>query len=214
MTSRPARPGCPRISRMTLACPRNCRRRKPTSQSRCRPNRKSGWSWRRPTSRPFPPEPPSNASGPALVGTRDRPLFFRLEAFRRRSSRAAPLLRDFLPVVQEPLQPDVRQGVLRHLLQDLERKRDDVRPELRGLDHVEGVAHGGDEDLALELVVPEDRDNLADDLHAVLAHVVEPPDERAHVLRPRLRGEDRLVRAEQDRKSTRLNSSHGYISYA
>src|SRR2546422_5452954 len=28
------------------------------------------------------------------------------------------------------------------------------------------------------------------------------------------RGDDRLVRRRQDRKSTRLNSSHGYISYA
>src|SRR6266581_6825456 len=114
----------------------------------------------------------------------------------RLAQRERRLLRDLLPVVQEPLQPDIGQGVLRHLLQDVERQGDDVRAELRGLNDVERMADRGDEDFAIPFVVPEDRDDLADHLHPVLAHVVEPADERADVLRARLRREDRLVRAE------------------
>src|SRR5881397_4226020 len=39
------------------------------------------------------------------------------------------LLGDLRRIVQEPLQPDVGQGVLRHLLQHVERQRDDIGPE-------------------------------------------------------------------------------------
>src|SRR5437667_44787 len=106
------------------------------------------------------------------------------------------LLRHLRPVVQEPLQPDIGQGVLRHLLQHVERHRDDVRAELRRLDHVERVSDRCDEDLAVPVVVPEDLEHLADDMHALLAHVVQAADERTHVLRARFRGEDRLIRRE------------------
>src|SRR5438128_9443285 len=106
------------------------------------------------------------------------------------------LLRHLRPVIQEPLQPDIGQGVLRHLLQHVERHRDDIRAEFRRLDHVEWVSDRCDEDLAVPVVVPEDLDDLADDLHALLAHIVQAADERTHVLRACFRGEDRLIRRE------------------
>src|SRR5437867_12410415 len=108
------------------------------------------------------------------------------------------LLRDLLPVLEEPLQTDVREGVLGHLLQHVERQRNDVRAELRGLDHVERMANRRDEDLTIPVVVPEDLDDLANHLHPLLALVVEASDERAHVLRTRLRRKNRLGRAEDE----------------
>src|SRR2546430_9119746 len=132
---------------------------------------------------------------------------------RRSNSRAAALhrsqvargcdpvlLRDLLPIVQESLQADVGQGVLGHLLEHVEGERDDVRAELRGLDHVDGMSDARHQDLPVPVVVPENPGDLPDALHALLADVVEPSDERAHVLRPRLRREDRLVRGENERR--------------
>src|SRR3989475_11873546 len=110
------------------------------------------------------------------------------------------LFRDLLPIVQESLQADVGQGVLGHLLEHVEWERDDVRAELRGLDHVEGMSDARNQDLTVPVVVPENLGDLSDDLHSLLAHVVEPSDERAHVLRPRLRREDRLVRGKNERR--------------
>src|SRR2546422_11141363 len=54
-------------------------------------------------------------------------------------------------------------------------------------------------------------DTAAGDDHRPLGGL-ERRERRAHVLRLRLRAERRNAR--EDRKSTRLNSSHGYISYA
>src|SRR5205809_173528 len=110
------------------------------------------------------------------------------------------LLRDFLPIVQESLQADVGQGVLCHLLEDVEWQRDDVRAQSRGLDHVKGVPDTRHQDFAVPIVIPKNLGDFADYLHPFLAHVIEPSDERAHVLRPRLRGEDRLVRGENERR--------------
>src|SRR5713226_4027997 len=90
-----------------------------------------------------------------------------------------PLLRDFRPIVEESFEPDVCESVLRHLLQDVERHRDDVGPELRGLDDVQRVADRRHEDLTVPIVLREDLDDLPDHLHAFLAHVVEATDERA-----------------------------------
>src|SRR5919197_3617931 len=81
------------------------------------------------------------------------------------------LLRYLLPVVEEALQTDVGEGVLGHLLEDVEGERDDVRPELRGLDHVDRMPDLGHEDLAVPIVVAEDRDDIADHLHPVLADI-------------------------------------------
>src|SRR5687768_18111117 len=41
-----------------------------------------------------------------------------------------------------------------------------------------------------------------------------PPGVRGHKVRPRFSEYSVQLREKQDRKSTRLNSSHGYISYA
>src|SRR5213593_929002 len=106
------------------------------------------------------------------------------------------LLRDLRPIVQESLQPDVGEGVLRHLLQDVEGQRDDVGPELRGLDHMQRMAYGRHEDLAVPIVVVENLDDLPNHLHAFLTHVVQAADERAHVLRASFRRQDGLVRGE------------------
>src|SRR5205809_95514 len=65
-------------------------------------------------------------------------------------------------------------------------------------EQMEGMPDTCDEDLAIPIVVPEDLRDLSDHLHLVLAHVVKPADEGALVLRPGLRGEDRLVRGEDE----------------
>src|SRR5439155_23921303 len=62
--------------------------------------------------------------------------------------------------------------------------------------HVEWVMERCDDYLAVPVLVPEDLDYLADDLHALLAHIVQAADERTHVLRACFRGEDRLIRRE------------------
>src|SRR3990170_6859551 len=137
-----------------------------------------------------PPRPPSSQMKHTAL----------LKASQQRRSVATALLRDLLPIFEESLQTNVRERVLCHLLEDLERHRHDVRADLRGVNHMQRMAYRRDEDLTVPFVVPEDRNNLANHLHSILANVVEATDERAHVLRPRLRGEDCLVRAEDQRR--------------
>jgi hypothetical protein len=84
--------------------------------------------------------------------------------------------------------------VAEELLQDLERHGGDVGARERGLDHVLGVAHRGDQDLGRELVGVVDLHDLPHQLHAVLPDVVDPPHERADVGRARLRHQERLCR--------------------
>src|SRR5712692_795135 len=103
------------------------------------------------------------------------------------------------PVVEEPLQADVSQGMLDHLLHHLGRHRGDARPGASGLDDVQRVSDAPDENLGLHLVVAEDLHEVLDDVHPAMADVVQPPDERAHVRSTRLRGKKTLVRGEDER---------------
>src|SRR2546422_10515759 len=59
------------------------------------------------------------------------------------------------PVLEEPLQADVSQGMLNHLLHYLGRHRSDARPGASGLDDVEGWPDAPDEKLSLHLVGSE-----------------------------------------------------------
>jgi len=76
------------------------------------------------------------------------------------------------------------------------------RPSRLGIQHhvEEMQTDARDQDLAVPIVIPENLGDLADHLHPFLPHVVEPSDERAHVLGPRLRREDRLIRGEDERR--------------
>src|SRR5437016_926674 len=103
------------------------------------------------------------------------------------------------PVVEEPLQADVGQGMLDHLLHHLWRHRGDARPCASGLDDVQRVSDAPNENLSLHLVVAEDLHEVLDDVHPAMADVVEPPYEGAHVRRTRLRCEETLIRRKDER---------------
>src|SRR5882724_11682140 len=126
--------------------------------------------------------------------------FLRLSSSSRSRLKSAfpHLLRQLLPVLQEFLQADVGERMLDERLEDGKRHGRDVGPQARGLDHVQGIPDAGGQDLALEVVVVEDGPDLAHDLHAYVADVVEPADERAHERRPRLRRQERLRRREDE----------------
>src|SRR2546422_4348315 len=114
------------------------------------------------------------------------------------------------PVVEEPLQTDVSQGMLDHLLHHLGRHRGDARPGAGGLDDVQRVSDAPDENLSLHLVVAEDLNEVLDDVHPAMADIIQPPDEGAHVGRAGLRGEKTLVRGEDERHVHRdTEPAHG-----
>src|SRR5207245_8994663 len=74
----------------------------------------------------------------------------------------------------------------------------DVVADGRGVDDVQGVAHAGGQDLAGEVIVVEDGPDLPNDVHADVADVVQPPDERADEGRPGLGRQERLVGREDE----------------
>src|SRR5688572_15915693 len=65
-----------------------------------------------------------------------------------------------LPVLEELFQADVGQRMLEHRLDDRGGTGADVRPHARRLDHVNGMAHGRDQDLGRELIVLVDVDDV------------------------------------------------------
>ena len=71
-------------------------------------------------------------------------------------------------------------------------------PIFRGFEDMDRVADARDEHFGLEVVVPVDLHDVLHELDPVLALVVETTDERAHVRRPDLGGEQRLVRGEDE----------------
>src|ERR671911_365567 len=87
-----------------------------------------------------------------------------------------------LPVLEKRRKPLIGERVLDQLVEDLGRNGRDIGPKPRRLDHVAGMADRGDQHLGGQpvAVVAEDLDDLADELHAVLADVVEAADERRH----------------------------------
>jgi hypothetical protein len=85
------------------------------------------------------------------------------------------------------------------LLDDRRRHRDHVGAHPGRLDDVDGVADAGDQHLGTEFEVVEDIDDLADQVHAGRADVVEPADERADVGSARLGREPGLRRRKDQR---------------
>src|SRR5437763_1541191 len=81
-----------------------------------------------------------------------------------------------LVVGDELLEPHVRQRVLHAVLDHLDRAGGHVGPGQGAVQQVVEVADGGREDLGLVAVVVVDLADGADELHAVLAHVVEAAD--------------------------------------
>src|SRR4029453_2654274 len=103
------------------------------------------------------------------------------------------------PILQELLQADVGERMVEHLLDYRRRAGGDVGAQLGRFDDVNGMTAAGDEDFRRELVVAVDRDDLANELHAVGGDVVEAADERADERRARLRRQQRLRAREAQR---------------
>src|SRR5437667_442719 len=103
------------------------------------------------------------------------------------------------PVVEELLEPEVRQRMLHELLEHGERHRHHVRARLRRVHHVERVADRRGEHLRREPLDPVDLTDVADEVHADVRDVVEATEERADVVGARLRREQRLGRREAER---------------
>ena len=58
------------------------------------------------------------------------------------------------------------------------------------------MANACDQDLGGKVIVLEDQNRIADNIHPDFADVVQPPDKGAHVACTRLCGEHRLIRRE------------------
>src|SRR5438128_6826963 len=133
--------------------------------------------WRRSRSSP----PPSSARRSRSAKT---------SSVNRRPSHFGAL--GLLPILQEFLQADVGERMLEQLVDHRRGHRHDVGAHPRGFDHVNGIAHAGDEHFGGVIGVVEHVDNLADDLHPLVADVVEAPDKRAHIAGAGFGGEPRL----------------------
>src|SRR5439155_10852200 len=105
----------------------------------------------------------------------------------------------FLPVCQEFLQADVGQWMLDELLEGGKRHGADVPADLGGLHHVLRMAYAGHQHLRLEVVVPVDGHDVPDEPHAVLADVVQPPNEGTDAPGAGLGGQEGLARRETQR---------------
>jgi|GEM_PF-6088306 len=114
---------------------------------------------------------------------------------------SAPAGLERLPVLQEVLDAAIRQRVFCRLEENLVRHGGNIRSRFRRLDDMQRVADAGREDerTIIGRHVAIDLRNIANDLHAVLGDVVQTPDERADDIRPRQRGEERLIRREAER---------------
>src|SRR5262249_9285988 len=112
---------------------------------------------------------------------------------------ASDLLAELRPVVEELLEPDVRQRMLHQLLEHRERDRHDVGAGLGGVDDVERVADRGSEDLSLEALDAVDLTDITDQIHPNVRDVVEAAEEGADVDGAGLRREEGLRRREAER---------------
>ena len=66
-----------------------------------------------------------------------------------------------------------------HLLDHLKRYGDDLGTCQAGLHDMKRIAYAGYDDLGLEVVVPEDLSDLPDEIHAVMAGIIQAADKRA-----------------------------------
>src|SRR4051812_39057709 len=99
----------------------------------------------------------------SLETPRNGPLRTVMKAGKGRSAE-----RNLLGVFEELLEANVGEGMVGELLDDLEGDRADVGAELSGLEHVDGAAHAGHQHLGVVAVVLIDRDDLLDELHALV----------------------------------------------
>lgn len=106
----------------------------------------------------------------------------------------------FLVVGKEDFDSFVRERVLHAVLNDFEGACRDVGAGDRALEHVVRVPDARGENLGLHAVVVVDGADLADEIHAVLADVVESADERADEERACLRDHKRLQALEAQRE--------------
>ena len=85
------------------------------------------------------------------------------------------------------------------LLQDVGWQCGDVRTDHRRLDDVAWVTDGRSQDLGLDAVIIEDDARFANDVHAFLADIIQPSDERTDVRRARFGGDEALHAREAQR---------------
>src|SRR5438552_13300628 len=104
-----------------------------------------------------------------------------------------------VPVVQELLEPDIRQRMLHEHLEDRERHGRHVRARLGRVDDVQRVADRRRQHLRLETVDAVDLTDIAHQVHADRGDVIETAEKWADVRRPRLRGEEGLGCREAER---------------
>ena len=67
------------------------------------------------------------------------------------------------------------------------------------LDDMNGIAYGSDQHLSLEFIVVEDRHDIADQVHSILADIIQAADKGADEIRAGLCGHDRLGRGKYER---------------
>lgn len=97
-----------------------------------------------------------------------------------------------LVIRQEALETDVGEGVLHAVGDDLEGRGGDISAGEGAVEHVVGVADARGEDFCIESVVVVDLADVADELHAVFADIIETTDEGADEERTRLGHHHRL----------------------
>src|SRR5438309_5706859 len=82
-----------------------------------------------------------------------------------------------LPVVKEPFQAFISERMLEHLINDFGGNGRHMGTGQRGLNHVQRMADGRSQHLCLVIIILVDLHDFFDKLHAVLADVVEAPNE-------------------------------------
>src|SRR5262245_14343296 len=103
-----------------------------------------------------------------------------------------------VPVVKEFLVADISQRVLEHLGDDTERHRCDIRAHAGGVDHVNRTANARHQYLSVEIIVLEDLDQFADQLHTHMSDIVQSPHERTDEGGPGLCRDYRLWRRKDE----------------
>src|SRR5213592_5069067 len=106
---------------------------------------------------------------------------------------------DFLPVLQELLDSLIRQRMFQELIEYFGGHGADVGATQACLNDMNGIAYGSDEHLSLEFIVVEDRHDIADQVHSILADIIQAADKGADEIRAGLCGHDRLGRGKYER---------------
>ena len=105
---------------------------------------------------------------------------------------------DFFPVVEKFLESFVGEWMRDEFVEHGKGYGGDVGADECGFQDVERMPNAGDDNLGGELIIGEDGFNIAHDVHANVADIVEATDERAYVGSARFRGEQCLQRIETE----------------